>query len=148
NSINETRSREHRVSPLIHWSRAGMICKARHSHVPIPYSDYPLDHSDVDSFRVEHAPLLDMQLEISCKATWPQTGSIHVFKVSPDISYALSYGLAAISDKVELLGTQPHSCGHAPNCAALLVLKDHDPERVPGYDHVFGQRLSNFDRTQ
>src|SRR5262245_44023607 len=50
NSINETRSCEHRVSPLVHWSRAGMICKARHSHVPIPYSDDPLDHSDVDSF--------------------------------------------------------------------------------------------------
>src|SRR5262249_40518387 len=146
--VDKSRRRQHRVSPLIHRSGAGVIGKARYCYVPIPYSDDSLDHSNIDLFSVELPPLLDVQLEISGKAARPEPSPVKVVRVSPDISYALAYCLPAAGHQVELLRIQPDGCRHAPDSPALFVLKDHDRKRVTRNDSTFVEGLCYFDRAK
>jgi hypothetical protein len=93
--VDEPRGREHRVLPLVHRRRPGVVREAGHRHVPPADADDALDDADGRALGFEHAALLDVQLEVagdvagerrtsSSRSGSPPTNAMPSFTVLPE----------------------------------------------------------------
>ena len=142
----ELRGGEHRVLPLVHRRRAGVICKPGDRHLEPSQPDDALDDTDLATGLLQQPTLLDVQLEVAGQVAARPLCFLQARHITTDDADALAHRLARSRDLVEIRVGEHADQNLAADRAPLLVLPHHHVERVGQRHALLGQRAGHFDR--